>query len=67
MLAEASADVDLMVVGSRGHGALRRTLLGSTARRLVSGARSPLLVVPRGTAMDPLGLRDERPSERAGA
>jgi nucleotide-binding universal stress UspA family protein len=57
LLAETSADVDLMVVGSRGHGPLRRTLLGSTARKLVSASRSPLLVMPRGTSMDPLGLR----------
>ncbi|KAA0272503.1 MAG: universal stress protein [Acidobacteria bacterium] len=67
LLAEASADVDLMVVGSRGHGPLRRTLLGSTARKLVSGSRSPLLVVPRGTSMDPLGLRRERAGEQAAA
>ncbi len=59
LLAEASAEVDLMVVGSRGHGPLRRTLLGSTSRQLVSQARSPLLVVPRGTSMDPLGVRHQ--------
>ncbi|HET6829988.1 MAG TPA: universal stress protein [Solirubrobacterales bacterium] len=67
LLTEASADVDLMVAGSRGHGALRRTLLGSTARQLVSAARSPLLIVPRGTSMDPLGLRGGRPIEQADA
>jgi hypothetical protein len=49
-----------MIVGSRGHGPLRRTLLGSTSRALISSSRSPLLVVPRGISMDPLGLRRGR-------
>jgi nucleotide-binding universal stress UspA family protein len=66
LLADASAEVDLMVVGSRGHGPLRRTLLGSTSRTLVSSARSPLLVVPRGISTDPLGLR-RRDSDTAAA
>jgi nucleotide-binding universal stress UspA family protein len=65
LLADASAEVDLMIVGSRGHGPLRRTLLGSTSRKLVSGAASPLLVVPRGTSMDPLGLRRQQTAAAA--
>jgi nucleotide-binding universal stress UspA family protein len=60
LLAEASGEVDLMIVGSRGHGPLRRTLLGSTSRALISSSRSPRLVVPRGISMDPLGLRRGR-------
>jgi nucleotide-binding universal stress UspA family protein len=48
MLAEASADVDLLVVGSRGHGPLRRALLGSVSRALTEHAHCPLVVVPRG-------------------
>ncbi|MEZ5074504.1 MAG: universal stress protein [Solirubrobacterales bacterium] len=67
LLADASGEVDLMVVGSRGHGPLRRTLLGSTSRTLMSSSRSPLLVVPRGTSMDPLGLRRQRSSTTAAA
>jgi len=39
--------VDLLVVGSRGRGALRRALLGSTSARLAHFARCPVLVVPR--------------------
>ncbi len=36
----------LVVVGSHGHGALRRVLLGSVSEGLVRHARTPLLIVP---------------------
>jgi nucleotide-binding universal stress UspA family protein len=49
-LARRSTDVDLLLVGSRGHGPVRRLLLGSTSRRLVREARCPVLVVPRPVA-----------------
>ena len=39
--------LDLLVVGSRGHGALRRVILGSTSMRLTREARCPLLIIPR--------------------
>ena len=39
-------DVDLLVVGSRGHGRLRRLLLGSASAYLARTARCPLLVLP---------------------
>lgn len=52
-LREATADVDLMVVGSRGWGPARRVLLGSTSHRLVHEGRCPVLVVPRATAAEP--------------
>jgi nucleotide-binding universal stress UspA family protein len=45
-LRRRSADLDLLVVGSRGHGPVRRLLLGSTSTRLVREARCPVLVVP---------------------
>jgi nucleotide-binding universal stress UspA family protein len=38
-------DVDLVVVGSRGLGAMSRTLLGSVSDRLVHIATKPVLVV----------------------
>ena len=46
-LAERSADLDLLVVGSRGYGPVRRLLLGSTSGKLARHAACPLLVTPR--------------------
>jgi nucleotide-binding universal stress UspA family protein len=46
-LADLADDVDLVVCGSRGWGALRRVVLGSTANRLIHHAAVPVLVVPR--------------------
>ena len=56
-LAEVSGDFDLMVTGSRAYGPLRRTLLGSTTRKLIAASACPVLVLPRGLGVDPLGLR----------
>jgi nucleotide-binding universal stress UspA family protein len=42
--------VDLLVLGSRGRGPLRRLLLGSTSAYLARTAPCPLLVLPRGPA-----------------
>ena len=47
-LALQGVDVDLLVVGSRGYGPLRRTLVGSVSGELVRTAPCPVLVVPRG-------------------
>jgi len=44
-LAERSADVDMVVVGSRGRNALSRMLLGSVADRVVHLSKKPVLVV----------------------
>jgi nucleotide-binding universal stress UspA family protein len=46
-LAHRSRHLDLLVVGSRSHGPVRRLLLGSTSTRLVREAVCPLLVLPR--------------------
>lgn len=46
-LAVFSGRVDLLVVGSRGYGPLRRLMLGSASHYLAGHARCPLLVLPR--------------------
>lgn len=46
-LARASADLDLLVVGSRSYGPLGAVLLGAVTRRLVELAECPVMVVPR--------------------
>jgi nucleotide-binding universal stress UspA family protein len=46
-LALQGVDLDLLVVGSRGYGPLRRTLTGSVSGELVRTAPCPVVVVPR--------------------
>ncbi len=48
-LAAFSDQLDLLVVGSRGYGPLKRLVLGSTSDYLQRRARSALLVLPRVT------------------
>jgi nucleotide-binding universal stress UspA family protein len=45
-LRAASSDADLLVVGSRGHGALDHLLLGSVANALAHHPTVPTIVVP---------------------
>jgi nucleotide-binding universal stress UspA family protein len=47
-LAAFGADVDLLVVGSRNYGPLRRLVVGSTSDYLERHARCSLLALPRG-------------------
>ncbi|MDO8213567.1 universal stress protein [Conexibacter sp. CPCC 206217] len=51
-LAEHSHEYDLLVLGSRAYGPLRRVLLGSVSTHLIRHAACPLLVLPRGAALD---------------
>ena len=67
-LVRRSADLDLLVVGSRAQGPVRRLLLGSTSARLVREARCPVLVVPRPVVSRPAPRRPSgarRRGERA--
>jgi nucleotide-binding universal stress UspA family protein len=46
-LANAGVELDLLVMGSRGYGPVRRTLLGGVARDVVTLAPCPVLVLSR--------------------
>lgn len=55
-LEKLSQWVDLLVLGSRGYGALRRVVLGSTSDHVVHHASCPVLVVPASVdEADPAG------------
>jgi nucleotide-binding universal stress UspA family protein len=49
-LERLSHEVDMLVLGSRGYGPVRRTLLGSTSDWLVHHAACPVVVIPRAAA-----------------
>jgi len=53
-LALASARLSLLVVGSRGYGPIRRTLLGTVSGRLAEWAACPIVVVPRAAEGSPV-------------
>jgi nucleotide-binding universal stress UspA family protein len=53
-LEEAASDLDLLVLGSRGYGPLKGTMLGGVSARVMASAPSPVLVVPRGAGATPL-------------
>lgn len=46
-LAEASADLDLLVLGSRSYGPVKRVILGGTSVRVMRSAACPVVVVPK--------------------
>jgi nucleotide-binding universal stress UspA family protein len=48
VLVRLSEHLDLLVCGSRGYGPVRAVLLGAVSRRIVTEARCPVTVVPRG-------------------
>lgn len=58
---ECRVGVDLLVLGSRGYGALGRVLVGSVGTGLLHRARCPMLTVPRPrTPVGEQSLRDEK-------
>ncbi len=50
MLLDATRDLDLLVLGSRGYGPLRQVLLGSVSAGVMRHAHCPVLVLPRGSS-----------------
>lgn len=48
LLAARTAELDLLVIGSRGYGPLRSVLVGGVSGRLLRKAECPVIVVPRG-------------------
>jgi len=50
--------IDLLVMGSRGYGPIRRALLGSVSEGLVRAATVPVLVMPRSAIRDALRGHD---------
>jgi nucleotide-binding universal stress UspA family protein len=59
-LVELSKEVDLLVLGSRAWGPLRRIIMGSTAASLTREAHCPVLVLPRGAATGQPGEQEPR-------
>ena len=55
VLVEHSADLALLVTGSRGYGPLGAVLVGSTTSELLRSAACPLLILPRGRDLLPSG------------
>lgn len=51
-LVRLSEHMDLLVLGSRGYGPVRRALLGGSSDRIVHAAGCPVIVVPRGAHED---------------
>jgi len=66
-LAAVSEQADLLVLGSRGYGPVRRVLLGATAHRVVRHAACPVLVVPRTSSPSTAGVAEEAAGEEASA
>jgi nucleotide-binding universal stress UspA family protein len=52
VLVDASREADLLVVGSRGHGAFTGMLVGSVSLHCVHHAFCPVVVVRKGTSRD---------------
>jgi len=51
-LCEAGVETDLLVIGSRGYGPLHHALVGSVSAHLMRSCPVPVLVMPRGAAVD---------------
>ena len=47
-LIDVSAEVDLLVIGSRGYGPLRAVLLGGVSGKVIRSAACPVIAIPNG-------------------
>jgi nucleotide-binding universal stress UspA family protein len=51
-LVEQSQELDLLVIGSRGYGPIRRVLLGGVAGGVIRKAACPVMVIPRSAELE---------------
>ena len=70
MLVSRSAELDLIVLGSRSYGPIRRVVLGSVSLRVLRQAACPVIVLPRtsvaaGDGDAPVGDRTSSRADRA--
>lgn len=65
-IAEAAADDDLLVLGSRRFGPMARTFLGSVSAGVMEHASCPVLIVPRGADAPVVGLEPPGRSGNSG-
>ncbi|HEU4976163.1 MAG TPA: universal stress protein [Baekduia sp.] len=63
-LVDAGPGLDVLVMGSRAYGPLRRVLFGSVSTHVVHAAACPVLVLPRGASTEP-DAGQERVAEHA--
>lgn len=64
-LVESCGDLDMIVMGSRGRGPLRRTLLGTVSAHVCASAECPVVVAPRGAEVGADALASMGSSSRA--
>ncbi len=64
-LAEETRRLDLLLLGSRGYGPLRRTVLGTVAGYVVNQASCPVIVTPRGVGAVPFATAAQKARAKA--
>lgn len=64
-LAYAAKHLDMLIIGSRSYGPVRRLMLGSTSSKVVHEAACPVLVITRGAHVTDEDLEDVPPAAQA--